>query len=385
MNSATHNLIVVTDDDVVADNVLQALDSDSRIRVEIRCRTIGELPRKVSAEGEIVLVDVDPNPAQALEELTEMVSRFHHSCFIILSSQWEEKLLLESMSIGARHYLRKESMKADLADAIHRLAIPTDPVPRARGSIITVLSAGGGCGATTVAVNLANEMCIAEDRPVLLVDMDTAYGAVATFLNLGGEFGLADVMSNGNAVDCDLVVTSTVPYSSNLHVLLSPASISFPETIQLNYEKVGQLTRACQSAYQYTVVDAPRVSAVVAAELAAVSTKTLIVMQLSVKDVRVAREMWKSLLESGVPAQDIILLVSRYHKRGWSISLEEARQAISCDTLMHIDDDFHAAAHSIDLGEPLSRTAPASSLRKNIRKLLSTMSPKPDQAWVRQS
>ena len=127
------------------------------------------------------------------------------------------------------------------------------------------------------------------------------------------------------------------------------------------------------SKYVFTIIDAPRVSPKVAASLAAASKTTLVVLQMSVKDVRVARELRGSLLENGIPAEQISLVINRYRKKGTSVSLAEVRRAVGSDNIRLVGNDFRPAARSIDLGEPLAKAAPRSSLREDVRKLLVDM------------
>jgi pilus assembly protein CpaE len=197
-----------------------------------------------------------------------------------------------------------------------------------------------------------------------------AYGAIATYLNVSGQYGLADVIANGNVVDGDLITSSTVAYSRKLHVLLSPASVNFSDSRDLDYDKLGSLLDACRKIYAYTIIDAPRVSPKVAASLSAVSKTTLAVLQMSVKDIRVARELRSSLLDNGIPTERISLVVNRYRKKGTAVSLGEMQRAVGSDNTWLVRNDFRPAARSIDLGEPLAKAAPMSSLRKDIKKLL---------------
>jgi len=367
------NIIVVTTSDAAAEDVSSALaDCKPEMSLE-RCDGIIALARLLERKpARAVIVDIDPMPIAVLTELTPVVKRFPATCFVILSSEWNERLVLDSMAVGARHFMRKTSVQAELADVVQRLSTATEVAPWVQGQVISVFSAGGGCGATTLAVNLANELCLTE-KPVLLVDLDIAYGAVATYLNISGQYGLADVIANGNVVDGDLIASSTVPYDDDLHVLLSPASVDFSGSRFLDYGKLSSVLDACRQVYAFTIVDAPRVSPDVAANLAAASKTTLTVMQMSVKDIRVARDLRNSLLDNGIPSEHISLVVNRYRKKGSSVSLSEMQRAVNSENVRLIGNDFRPAARSVDLGEPLSKAAPMSSLRKDIKKLLTEM------------
>ena len=349
----------------------QAIFSNERLIALDRCEKITDLsPFLEQNTTRVVVVDIDPMPADMLAELTPMVARFPDRCFVILSSEWDERLVLDAMGIGARHFMRKSSIQDDLAEVIQRLCSASEVSPWVQGKVVTVLSAGGGCGATTLAVNIANELRLEENKPVLLIDLDVAYGAIATYLNVSGQYGLADVIANGNVVDGDLITSSAVAYSRKLHVLLSPASVNFSDSRDLDYDKLGSLLDACRKIYAYTIIDAPRVSPKVAATLSAVSKTTLAVLQMSVKDIRVARELRNSLLDNGIPTERISLVVNRYRKKGTAVNLGEMQRAVGSDNIWLVRNDFRPAARSIDMGEPLAKAAAMSSLRKDIKKLL---------------
>src|SRR6185312_6715325 len=81
---------------------------------------------------------------------------FPDTRFIVLSTAMGNELLLDAMKAGARHFLLKAAIVAELHDVLKRLS--SDSAPSSTGAAVTILSAGGGCGATTVAVNLAAEL-----------------------------------------------------------------------------------------------------------------------------------------------------------------------------------------------------------------------------------
>ncbi len=379
MAKSEDKIILVTSSDATAGDVSAALSNAEPSMTLERCAGIIALARSLEGQpARAVVVDVDPVPLAVLTELTPVVRQFAGTCFIIVSSEWSERLLLDAMAIGVRHFMRKTSVQVELVEAIRRLSTVREVNSLVHGKVVTVLSAGGGCGATTLAVNLANELCMTK-KPVLLIDLDVAYGAIATYLNISGQYGLADVIANGNVVDGDLIASSTVPYEDGLHVLLSPASVNFSGSRVLDYEKMSSVLDVCCQVYAYTVVDAPRVSPEVAANLAASSKATLAVLQMSVKDIRIAREMRNSLIENGILSERVSLVINRYRKKGSSVSLAEMQRAVNSDNIQLIGNDFRPAARSVDLGEPLAKTAPMSSLRKDIRKLLTVLDLKPNQ------
>jgi pilus assembly protein CpaE len=244
--------------------------------------------------------------------------------------------------------------------------IPSDGHnPSGEGKIITLLSGGGGCGVTTLAFNLANELALASDKESLLVDLDWFYGALGPYLGLQGNYGIADLLARDDHVDGQLVRSTAVTYSDSLHVLLSPASITTRHNEAVPNQNLNQVLSACRQTYAHTIIDAARVSRQVAATLAEASTSVMLVFQLTVKDIHKIRAERTALIESGIPESRLVLVANRYDKRS-SVTLDDARIALGGLPVNLIANDYRAAVHNVNFGRPLSETAPTSILRRDI-------------------
>src|SRR5688500_20272422 len=70
-----------------------------------------------------------------------------------------------------------------------------------RGVLVTVCSAKGGCGKTTVATNLAAALADGGRHQVCLVDLDLAFGDVAIALQLFPAHTIADAVPLAGNLD----------------------------------------------------------------------------------------------------------------------------------------------------------------------------------------
>ncbi len=365
-----HPVLLVTSDPATRTAVRSALESDRRFANAGVCKDLSELVAHLErAPAPGVLVDIDPQPSGLLGSLDPIIKRFEDSRFIILSGIQRDGLVLEAMQAGARHFLTKESIGPHLVGALRRLIPNGFPQGQKQGMVITVLGAGGGCGATTVAINLANELGIESSEPALLVDLDDHYGAVGTYLGLEGDFGIGDVLANSKRIDADLVNSTALDYSESLRALISPFSTGHAEPEPMRFAHLGPALEALLQASRHTVIDAPRVPTSVAAGLAHASRFTLIVLQLNVKDIGVARKMLSDLGRRGVPTDRLVLLANRYRRRHSMITFKEAQNAFGDIPLGHISNDFQGASRCINYGQPLAQAAPRSALRRDIRQL----------------
>lgn len=370
---ARDGVLLMTTDAETTSAVTAALAPSGRFYVAGACRNVPELARQLAnAETSVALVDVGSDPVRTVLEMEPVIARFPDKRFLLLTRTLGNDLLLEAMQAGARHCLLKEAIARGLVGALQRLLPDGAQRQSERGSVVTVLSSSGGCGATTVACNLANEMGLERARPALLIDLDNAYGAAGAYLGVHGRYGIADVLAHDGGIDAHLVRSTAVVYSASLHLLLSPAGIQFAQPAPLRLESFDRLFDACRQAYPCTVVDAPRAPVATAALLARASDVILIVFQLTVKDIQMARTLRAALIEAGIPPERLEPVVNRY--RRWSyVSLREAEKVLENRSLHLVRNDFPRAVRGMNYGQLLAQTASTSGLRHDIRQLAATL------------
>ena len=117
-----------------------------------------------------------------------------------------------------------------------------------RGRIVTVFAAKGGCGKTTIAINLA--VALAEDpaRRVALVDLDLRNGDVAAALGLTPEPDLFPASAEEGQVP-----PSVIPLLPRLDCVLAPVRPGAAEGLEV--EGVDGLLSALTRSYDVVVVD----------------------------------------------------------------------------------------------------------------------------------
>jgi pilus assembly protein CpaE len=366
-------VLLVTKQEAIAEAVADALHGNERFAMASLCVDLDDLREHLThAHASAVLVDIDPDPGPLLRQIEPLVARFTETRFVLLANEFGSDLMLEAMQVGARHLLLKSAIKAELAGVLARLLPANGHTSSGDGTVITMLSGSGGCGATTLAFNLAHELALASRRESLLIDLDWYYGAIAPYLGLQGHYGIGDLLARDSHIDGTLVRSTAVAFSTNLHVLLSPVSINSLHSEAINNQNLSKVLYACKQAYAHTVIDAPRVSRQVAATLAGASAVVLIVFQLTVKDIHIVRSVRAALFERGIPENRVVLVANRYDKHS-SVTLNEAQDALGGQPLRLVANDYRTAVYNINFGRPLSETAPSSLLRRDIKQLVDSL------------
>lgn len=374
-------LLVTQDKDTVA--AVRSVMASGPVKGTVSvCKTVPELKGRLlrpAADGVhgAAIVDIDQEPQQILFELNKVVAANIKTRFVVVSKSFDEQLVLKAMQAGARHFLRKGAIAAELGHVLgHLLSQETEP-PKHTGEVISVFSCSGGCGATTVAVNLANELRLAAMKPVLLVDLDAHYGAAAVHLGVSGKYGIAHVLNREGTIDSDLIESSTTHYTQGLDMLLSPVSAEADLDLPMNYGNLLRVLDACRESYAYVVVDAPRMSRPAAADLASVSRIAVIVFQLTVRDVSYAKSLVSFLTERGMSRNRILPIANRVNKRGPLLKVVDTQRAIEIKPIYCVRSDWRKAIKSVNHGQPLANTARRSGLRRDFCKIADQV-----QRWV---
>jgi protein-tyrosine kinase len=113
---------------------------------------------------------------------------------------------LDFAMLGARGYLTPHDSESGLANQFRKVKWPllqacqgkTQP-PIKNANRIMVTSSVPGEGKSFIALNLALSIAAERDHRVLLIDADTTRPSLSRLLQISGQFGLLDVLSQGGA------------------------------------------------------------------------------------------------------------------------------------------------------------------------------------------
>jgi pilus assembly protein CpaE len=206
----------------------------------------------------VLILGAGVDPEQALPFAARLRVDAPDVGVILLSGSLDFRLLARAATAGVREVLPASDGEA-LADACRRARhlAPDRTVPesRAAGRIITVFAAKGGCGKTTFATNLAVVLNAGGARRVCLLDLDLAFGDVASTLRLYPGRSLIDAVEMDRKVDVAAVSALVTSFRPGLDCILAPVGPGEAEKVPPGL--VGDLLAVLPSMYDFVVVDTP--------------------------------------------------------------------------------------------------------------------------------
>jgi pilus assembly protein CpaE len=178
-----------------------------------------------------------------------------------------------------------------------------------RGHVVTVFSAKGGVGKTTLATNLAVQLTGAGAR-TLLVDLDLSFGDVAISLQLLPVSTIADALTMSGHVDSQGLASLVTKHdASGLHVLCAPSDPSDADRIPATL--VGELLKVAAMDYDYVVVDTPPSFTEHVLTACDVSDALVLIATLDIPAVKNLRIALDTLDELGNPDDSRIIVLNR--------------------------------------------------------------------------
>lgn len=131
-----------------------------------------------------------------------------------------------------------------------------ETAPAARnGAIVTVFAAKGGCGKTTLAVNLGIALARRGQNRVCVVDLDLAFGDVAISIQLDPVRTIVDALPMTGHLDVTGAASLLTRYRPGLEMLLAPVTPGDAEKIPSAL--VSELLTVLRGMFDYVVVDTP--------------------------------------------------------------------------------------------------------------------------------
>ncbi len=185
---------------------------------------------------------------------------------VMIRRRIDTAILSDALRAGVREVVQERDL-AGLATAVRRqreiaarlreqVETPEgreNPVRRAR--VVTVFSAKGGCGKTTLATNLASAIADSGKGTVALVDLDLSFGDVAIALQLFPTHTIADAVPLGEDLDGPALMSLLTTHRSGLQALVAPMEPSAADGIDTSL--VVRILDLLRDEFDYVVVDTP--------------------------------------------------------------------------------------------------------------------------------
>jgi len=299
--------------------------------------------------AEVVVIDISAEtPQRAIKAIELIQANTLQLAIFANGSMQQPATIVASMRAGAGEYLDHNAGSEALLEALTRFSSNRT---RTRGGvgkarIFTFLSAKGGAGATTAAVNTALALQQAYGS-VVLVDF-APVGHAQLHLNVRPSFGVPDALENLHRLDASLLDGLMTTAQDGLHLLAGPQQ---PYHAIPTPAELARLFDLLVNHYRYVVVDASSRLDSTTRLLSDLSNAVLMVAQTDVVTLWSAGRI-HTFLEEGAGRNRLRMVLNRYKKIP-GFTDDDVQQVTNCKVLWKVPNAYQSISPSIDHGTPV--------------------------------
>ncbi len=291
---------------------------------------------------------------------------------------------------GADEFVPYPLPERELQNAIDRLSKPSTPVETAEhstpqlksgeqkeGALLVVHGLSGGCGSTTMAVNLAWELANVEkeDPPsVCLIDLDLQYGSVSTYLDLPRREVVAEMLTDTENLDDEVFGQALLSFEDKLQVLTSPSDM-LPLDI-ITPEDIQRVIHMARSHFDYVVIDMPHTLVHWSETVLQAAHVYFAMIELDMRSAQNALRLKRALQAEDLPWNKLRFALNRAPKftdLSGKSRVKRMAESLGISIDLQLPDGGKQVTQGGDHGLPLASSAAKNPLRKEFAKLAQSL------------
>jgi pilus assembly protein CpaE len=315
---------------------------------------------------DLVIVDVPADDERGRAGIEQLVRKLPETAIVATGGGLSGDLVIRVLRAGALEYLSRPVQRADLIAALEKLArFRGTTAARPAGRVISIFSAKGGLGATTLATNLSVVIAERHGGKTLLVELDTCQSDIVTFLDLAPRYSILDVLESCHKMDESLLRGLLTRHASGLSVVPAPTR---HERAYLPADEVTGSLELLRSHFQDVLVDLKHdLSPETVAALEA-SDVVLFVTCLDVASLRAGAAALTSFRHLGIDSGKIRVVVTR-DRTGDDVTAKHARETLGLPVYWRMPSDYRTVVAAINAGRPVVSLSPRTKVSKSMREL----------------
>ena len=297
----------------------QSCLADLPFRIIVEHQDIGDLSnfldRLERMRPDVVLIDIS-NWNEPLEGLvTSIRSAIGDPMIVALNRSADAQVILSALRAGVNEYLfppLKESLKKALEKRSAERSRKRDGGSKGAGKSFAFSSVKGGCGATTIACHVAQELG-RQGQKVLLSDLDMDAGLIGFITKTKAVYSIQDAVNNLHRLDISYwkaLVSNGIPGVEIVSAPLALASKQQPKDDQIRH-----VLAFARPHYDWTIADLGRGLSRLSMAALEEMDEVCLVTTLEVPALHQCKQIVQTLLDSGYGKGRIRLVLNRAPKR----------------------------------------------------------------------
>jgi pilus assembly protein CpaE len=326
-------------------------------------------------DATVVVIDLDPDRGAEMGALARLMAKIGEwPPVVVVTHTFDKEVARQLLQMRIADFLVKPVQPVELVRTCARVVqTPTGPEP-SEAEIFTYLSAVGGAGVTTLAIQTALLLLNSHGhkaRPATcLVDLDFQHGACADYLDLEPRLDLREIEPRPERLDRQLLEVMTTYHASGLAVIAAPNRPA--EMRSFDPDMVTRLLDLVSSHFNYVVIDMPRTWFSWTDSVLLGSNHLYVVSEMTVPGLKHAKQLVAAIRERLGDGLHPQVIINRFEQSLFSSGLRRSdiEQALGDDFLMALPNNYSLVREAIDRGVPLEDVKPGNKISLQLKKLI---------------
>ena len=320
------------------------------------------------------LVIIELNATGAIPLLEAIARHVPETKVMVISDALPATAVRAMLKLQSSDLSTTAASAGDITKAVGRLMEVAPDEPTRGNQCWVITGAVGGAGTTTLAIELACATAMRDpENSVCVVDLNLADGMIASYLE--GEPKL-DLVSLAEAPDrLDPTLLNAYCWEHETGVSLISAGRNPDVHDMTNADMVLRLLDTVCAVFSHVIVDMPRERRPWSKAILAGVDEVMVVSEFTVPSLHAAADMCRdvdALRQQAPPAR---LVLNRMSDGKREFSVQRASKAIEREIGAVIRSDWKSAREAVNLGMPVARVKPKSTLVKDTMTLLKQLDP----------
>lgn len=347
----------------------QALGNQLAV-VETELGDVPQAARLRFEDGNLRLFLVYLKTAADLEYLRRLHGAFpDHAILGLRDAGSDQSIFTGALRAGAAFVVSVPVDGEDLAIALGWIAKQFG-FQMNESRLIAVSGVTGGCGATSMALNLAGEIVHSRKLRTILVDLSLRMGTLATCLNVEPKMSIRDLLDNPEAVDVDLLRQTLTPIADKFDLLPGPQHAV--RTTAPSWPAVHHVVRHLKPLADVVVLHVPCTYEDLQFDALAAADQAVLLLEQKVPAVRALQMVRQSLLEKQTNGE-AHYVINRYDPRLKGFTCAELEKLLHVPLGTIAEDS--AQTRALNQGVRLREAAPGSRVLADLNVLLDRLVP----------
>ena len=289
---------------------------------------------------------------------------------VVMSASGDPTVPITAMRMGASQVVMLPLQADDFKMALDCIANQYgNPVGN---QVIAVAGVTGGCGTTTIAINVAFE--IAQSRPVrvILAELSLQVGKLPLYLNVEPRYTTHDLLREIHRLDLYFMQQALTPIVDRFHILAGPYHDVSP--LAVPSADVLLLIECLRQLADIIVLDVPCTYDATYFETLQAADQVLLVGEQKVPSIRSLQMVHRNLGDK--PHH---LLLNRYEPNLPGFGVDKLKQMLQVDEVLTIASDYLAVSSAVNQGLPLRLKEPRSRVLADFVTLANKLVPAEDE------